>query len=63
MTISGTERELRRRAAQAALASVKMAKLIPSLSLESLLSEWAEGRASLDEVRSALSARAATYND
>ena len=63
MMVSETERELRRRATQAALASVKMAELTPSLFLESLLSDWIEGRASLDEVRSALLARAATYNE
>jgi hypothetical protein len=63
MIISETQQNLRGRAAQAALASVKMAKLTPSLFLESLLSEWGEGRASLDEVGFALSARAATYND
>jgi hypothetical protein len=63
MMVSETEQDLRRRAAQAAITSVKMAKLTPSLFLESLLSEWGEGRASLDEVGFALSARAATYND
>jgi hypothetical protein len=61
--ISDTERELRRRAAQSALTSVKMAGLEPSQFLESLLSQWVEGNASLDEVRSALSAQVATLND
>jgi hypothetical protein len=60
--ISETERELRRRAAQCALASVKMAGLTPSQFLESLLSQWVEGHASLDEVHSTLSARVATFN-
>ncbi len=61
--ISDTERELRRRAAQSALASVKMAGLKPSQFLESLLSQWAEGQASLDEIHSALSAQVATLDD
>ena len=61
--ISGTERELRRRAAQSALTSVKMAGLKPSQFLESLLSQWVEGHASLDEIHSALSAQVATFND
>jgi hypothetical protein len=61
--ISETERELRRRAAQSALASVKIAGLKPSQFLESLLSRWVEGNASLDEVHSALSLRVATFND
>ena len=63
MTISDTERALRQRAAQSAVASVKMAGLQPSQFLESLLSRWVEGNASLDEVQSALAAEVAQSND
>jgi hypothetical protein len=63
MTISDTERELRQGAAQSALASVRMAGLQPSSFLESLLSRWIAGDASLDEVHSALLSQAAHSND
>jgi hypothetical protein len=63
MTISDTERALRQRAAQSAVASVQMARLQPSQFLESLLSRWVDGVASLDEVQSALAATVEQPND
>ena len=63
MTISDTERALRQRAAQSAVASVEMAGLHPSQFLESLLSRWVDGVASLDEVQSALAVEVAQSND
>jgi hypothetical protein len=63
MTISDTERALRQRAAQSAVASVQMAGLQPSQFFESLLSRWVDGDASLDEVQSALAAKVEQPND
>ncbi len=63
MTISDTEHALRQRAAQSAVASVEMAGLQPSQFLESLLSRWVDGVASLDEVQSALAVEVAQSND
>ena len=63
MTISNTERALRQRAAQSAVASVKLSGLQPSQFFESLLSRWVDGDASLDEVHSALAAKVEQPND
>jgi hypothetical protein len=63
MTISSTEHALRQRAAQSAVASVKLSGLQPSQFFESLLSRWVDGDASLDEVQSALAAKVGRPND
>jgi hypothetical protein len=63
MTISNTEHALRQRAAQSAVASVKLSGLQPSQFFESLLSRWVDGDASLDEVQSALAAKVGRPND
>jgi hypothetical protein len=63
MTISNTEHALRQRAAQSAVASVKLSGLQPSQFFESLLSRWVDGDASLDEVHSALAANVGRPND
>ena len=63
MKISDTEKTLRLKAAHSAIASVKMTGLQPSELLESLLTQWIEGEASLDEVHSTLSAKVAGSHD
>jgi hypothetical protein len=63
MTISNTEHALRQRAAQSAVASVKLSGLQPSQFFESLLSRWVDGGASLNEVHSALTAKVEQPND
>jgi len=63
MRISDTEKTLRLKAVHSAIASAKMAGLQPSEHLESILNQWIEGEASLDEVPSTLSARVAGSHD
>ena len=54
MTTSDKERILRLKAVQSALASVKFAGLQPSQQLESLLTSWIDGKATLDQVYDSL---------
>jgi hypothetical protein len=63
MTISDTEHALRQKAAQSAVASVKMTGVQPSQFFEVLMSRWVDGDASLDEVHSALAAKVEQPND
>jgi hypothetical protein len=57
MTISDNERNLRLKAAQSALASVKLADLQPSQHLETLLASWIDGSSTLDQVHASLLAK------
>jgi Antitoxin VbhA len=61
--ISDNERILRLKAAQSALASVKLAGLQPSQHLESLLAAWIDGNSTLDQVYAYLLANVRTTND
>jgi hypothetical protein len=54
MTISNTERGRRTKAVQSALASVRLAGLVPSQLVICLLLEWADGIRSLDEIHTSL---------
>jgi cell filamentation protein len=54
MEISATERELRRKAAQSALASVRNAGLEPSQQIETLFTAWIDGNTSLDDIYASL---------
>ena len=55
MTISDNERNLRLKAAQSALASVKLAGQQPSQHLETLFASWIDGSSTLDQVHASLS--------
>jgi len=63
MTISPTERHLRIRASQSALASVRLAGLEPSPQVEALFAAWAEDRESLDTIRQSLMEQLEDAND
>jgi hypothetical protein len=54
MTTSDKERILRLKAVQSALASVQLAGLQPSQSLERLFASWIDGSSTLDQVRASL---------
>ena len=63
MTISDNERNLRLKAVQSALASVKLAGQQPSQRLERLFASWIDGNSTLDEVHASLFAKVKTSND
>jgi hypothetical protein len=63
MTTSDKERILRLKAAQSALASVKLAGMQPSQQLESLFASWIDGKSTLDQVYDSLLAKVKTTND
>jgi hypothetical protein len=63
MKISDTEKTLRLKAANSAISSVTMTGLQPSNLLESLLTHWIKGEASLDEVHCTLSAKVTRLHD
>jgi hypothetical protein len=63
MIISDNERILRLKAAQSALASVKLAGLQPSQHLESLFASWIDGNSTLDQTYASLLANLRATND
>jgi hypothetical protein len=63
MTISDNERNLRLKAAQSALASVKLAGQQPSQYLETLFASWIDGSSTLDQVHAALLAKVRPTDD
>jgi hypothetical protein len=63
MIISDNERILRLKAAQSALASVKLAGLQPSQHLESLFASWIDGNSTLDQAYASLLANVRITND
>jgi hypothetical protein len=63
MTISDNERSLRLKAAQSALASVKLAGQQPSQHLESLLVSWIDGNSTLDQIHASLVAKVRPTDD
>ena len=63
MTISDNERDLRLKAVQSALASVKLAGQQPSQHLESLFASWIDGNSTLDQVHACIFAEVKTTND
>ena len=54
MKFSPSEIELRRKAAQSALGSVRIAGLKPSPNFEKWLADWTLGKESLESIRSRL---------
>jgi hypothetical protein len=63
MKLSPTEIELRTRATQSALNSVRLAGLEPSPQIERLLADWTEGKESLDSIRDRLTAPRRTEDE
>ena len=63
MTISDNERNLRLKAVQSALASVKLAGQQPSQHFETLLASWIDGSSTLDQVHASLLARVRPTDD
>jgi hypothetical protein len=63
MTISDNERNLRLKAAQSALASVKLAGQQPSQHLEGLFASWIDGNSTLDQIHASLSAKLRPTDD
>jgi len=63
MTTSDKERNLRLKAAQAAVASVQLAGMQPSQHLESLFASWIDGKSTLDQVYASLFGKVRTTDD
>ena len=63
MTISDNERNLRLKAAQSALASVKLAGQQPSQHLEGLFASWIDGTSTLDQIHASLLAQLRPTHD
>jgi hypothetical protein len=63
MIVSESEQRLRLKAAQSALASVRMAGVQPSVRVEALFNAWAKGNESLDSIRHALMAELRAEDD